>query len=219
MFRVGFVIVLAFFAFSQSIRSCPLPSDAVFPFDGKTLQGWVRRDGTPPKWNVRDGYVEVVPGTGDIQTEFLFGDADIHVEFWVPYRPDKHGQERGNSGVYIQSLYEVQILDSWENPTYFAGGAGALYRQIEPKQNASLPPEKWQTFDIHFRAPRTEASGQVTEKGSITVIFNGIPVIEEGRFDRPTGAEGKKKPSSPGPLRLQDHGSRVRFRNIWIRPG
>ena len=202
---------------SASPVSSP-PSGAVVVFDGKGLNGWSRRDGGTPKWEVQGGYLEVVPGTGDIQSEQVFGDADIHVEFWIPYMPDKHGQDRGNSGVYIQGLYEVQILDSWENPTYFAGGAGALYRQIEVKQNASLPPEHWQAFDIRFQAPRTDSTGRVTEKGTITVVHNGVPVIEGGRFERPTGAEGRKKPHSPGPLRLQDHGSRVRFRNIWVKP-
>jgi hypothetical protein len=131
--------------------------------------------------------------------------------------PDKKGQARGNSGVYIQGRYEVQILDSFENDTYSMGECGALYGIIAPSKKASKPPEQWQTYDITFRAPKMEGD-KVIEKGEITVVHNGITVIDKGRFAKTTAGATDEKLAEPGPIRLQDHGDKLRFRNVWVKP-
>jgi hypothetical protein len=213
---VGLSFVPAGPTVREGVRSRP-PPGAVVLFNGKDLSGWVGTRGRPADWRVAEGYLEVVPGTRDIQTRQEFGDCRLHVEFRVPLMPGKTSQTRGNSGVYIQSRYEVQILDSFHNPTYFAGECGALYGTIPVSRNACAPPERWQTFDITFRYPRIEAD-RVIVPGRLRVIHNGIPVIEDGCFERPTGAARKMPWAARGPIRLQDHGAPVRFRNLWIEP-
>ena len=188
-------------------------------FNGKDLQGWINtKTKEPAAWKVEGDTVQVIPGMGDIQTVAEFEDFDLHAEFWIPYLPEKTGQDRGNSGIFLQGRYEIQILDSWNNPTYLDGTCGSLYKLIPPLANMSLPPENWQTYDIQFRSPRLNESGQVTEKGEVTVVHNGQLVIERGLFERGTGSAGKMKQGIPGPIRLQDHGSAVRFRNLVITP-
>jgi hypothetical protein len=195
------------------------PPGATVLFGGKSLDGWVTRRGRPPGWKVAHGYVEVVPGTGDIWTKEKFGpDFQLHVEFWIPPSVGKSGQERGNSGVYLQGRYEVQVLDSFKNETYSLGMCGALYGIIAPGKNASKPPGQWQTYDITFRAPRVDGAGTVVEKGELTVVHNGETVIDRGRFAKPTLGALDEKLGEPGPIRLQEHGDPVRFRNIWIKP-
>jgi hypothetical protein len=188
-------------------------------FNGKDLTGWVStKTKGSTTWKVDGDTVEVVPGTGDIQTIAEFEDFDLHAEFWIPYLPEKTGQDRGNSGIFLQGRYEIQILDSWNNPTYLDGTCGSLYKLIPPLANMSLPPETWQTYDIQFRSPRLNEAGQLTEKGEVTVVHNGQLVIERGLFERGTGSAAKMKQGIPGPIRLQDHGSAVRFRNLVITP-
>jgi hypothetical protein len=201
----------------------PPPPGARVLFDGRDLSAWIRRrDGKPAAWIVNDGYMEVVPGEGFLMTKEKFRDFQLHLEFWIPLMADKHGQDRGNSGVYLQGRYEVQILDSFNEPTDPDRACGALYTILAPLTNACLQPEEWQTYDITFRAPRTDGQGRVMEKGEITVIQNGIPIIQHGRFDRITDIKHDTALDSrlgdPGPIMLQDHGARVRFRNIWIKP-
>ncbi len=186
-------------------------------FEGENLHAWQSISGDMPAWELHDDYVEVMPESGDLRTKQVFGDFELSLEFWLPHEPEKTGQNRANSGIFLQGLYEVQILDSTENPTYADGMCGALYKQIAPSQNACLPAEQWQTLEIKFAAPRVDASGAVLSKGTITVILNGIKVIDSGRFDRPTGSRGRMRQGGPGPIVLQDHGSPVRFRNIRIR--
>src|SRR5208282_1540734 len=123
-------------------------------FNGRDLGGWVRTKGGEPAWKVQDGYLEVVPGSGDIQTVDTFDDFELHAEFWIPLMADKHGQDRGNSGIFLQGRYEIQVLDSYQNETYANGACGSLYKLIAPLVNASLPPENWQTYDIKFFSPR-----------------------------------------------------------------
>ena len=186
-------------------------------FNGNDLTGWVQsKDGSTPKWKVENDYFEVVPGTGDIQTQEVFEDFNLHAEFWIPYLPNKTGQDRGNSGIFLQGRYEIQILDTWNNETYLDGICGALYKLIAPSANMSLPPEQWQTYDINFRAPRLDEDGRVREKGEVSVVLNGQVVIERGLFERGTGSAAKQKQGIPGPIRLQDHGSPVRFRNLVV---
>lgn len=203
--------------FFWAICSSLYATDTISLFNGENLLGWTRKDGTPPQWIVRDGYLEVVPGTGDIQTQSLFTDFDLHVEFWIPYLPDKRGQDRGNSGVYLLGRYEIQILDTHQNETYENGTCGALYKTIAPLMNACLPPEHWQSFDIRFKNPRVDDFGNVTP-GDLTVELNGRTIIDHYPISRPTGAAGKEKQGVPGPLRLQEHGAPVRFRNVWVTP-
>jgi hypothetical protein len=199
----------------------PPPKDAIVIFDGKDkeLSGWTTRDGESAAWKIQEGYMEVVPGKHDIMTKEKFGpDFQLHVEFWLPLMADKKDQARANSGVYLQGRYEIQILDSYMNDTYEKGECGALYGIIGTSKNANKPPEQWQTYDITFHSPRVDDDGKVTEKGRLTVVFNGETVIDDGRFDKNTAGEIDTKLGTPGPILLQDHGCKVRFRNIWLKP-
>jgi len=197
------------------------PGGAIVLFDGKDLSGWVTRSGKPARWKVRDGYVEV--SGEDIMTREKFGpDFHLHVEFWLPLMPRATGQGRANSGVYLQGRYEIQVLDSYHNDTYANGSVGALYGLIAPdkkaQEKAIRPPEQWQTYDIYFHAPRVSDNRHVTQKGRITVVLNGVPIIKDGKFDRVTGGAADDHIGSPGPIRLQNHGCKVRYRNIWLQP-
>ena len=197
------------------------PSDAVVLFDGKDLSHWRgTKEGTELRWEVRDGYVEVVPKTGDISTRDEFGDCQLHIEWATPAEVKKDGQGRGNSGVFLMQRYEVQVLDSYQNKTYFHGQAGSIYRQYAPLVNASRRPGEWQTYDIIFKAPRFDEEGRVTERARITVLHNGVLIQNNVEI---YGSTDDKKPAlyiahgPAAPLTLQNHGDPVRYRNIWIR--
>jgi hypothetical protein len=196
------------------------PSDAVVLFDGTDLSKWQHKDGTPAKWKVENGYAEVVAKTGFIYTKQSFGDCQLHVEFREPTPPHGESQERGNSGVFLMGLYEVQVLDSYENKTYADGQASALYGQYPPLVNASRPPGQWQWYDIVFHGPRFDADGKLLRPARVTVFHNGVFVQDNVELSGPT-AHGQRPPykAQPDklPLALQDHGNPVRFRNIWIR--
>jgi len=196
------------------------PSDAIVLFDGKNLDKWRSTDGSPAKWQVRDGYVEVAPGTGDIRTADSFGDCQLHIEWATPAIPKGEGQERGNSGVFLMDRYEIQVLDSYGNKTYYHGQAGSVYKQYAPLVNASRPPGEWQSYDIIFKAPKFDEQGKVTERARVTVLHNGVLIQNNVEIygntyhDRPA-LYTAHPPREP--LRLQDHGNPVRYRNIWIR--
>jgi hypothetical protein len=196
------------------------PSDAVVLFDGKDLSKWQQQDGSPAKWKVENGYVEVVPKTGELRTKEPFGDCQLHVEFREPTPPHGESQERGNSGVFLMGLYEVQVLDSYENKTYADGQASALYGQYPPLVNAARPPGEWQWYDIVFHGPRFDASGKLLRPARFTVFHNGVLVQDNVELTGPT-AHGARPPYKVTPeklpLGLQDHGNPVRYRNIWIR--
>jgi hypothetical protein len=206
----------------------PPPKGAIVLFDGKDLSGWTTRTGKPAQWKVQNGYVEIVSGKGDILTREKFGpDFQLHVEFWLPLMPDAKGQARANSGVYLQGRYEIQVLDSYKNDTYANGSVGALYGIIAPdkaaQEKAVKPPEQWNTYDITFHAPRVDGSGKVTEKGRLTVVLNGVTIIDNGSFDKTTGGAIDNNLGQPGPILLQDHHNKegkanVRYRNIWLQP-
>ena len=197
----------------------PPPDGAVILFDGKSLDGWAGSDGKAAPWKVENGYLEVVPGKRDIHTTQEFGpDFKLHAEFWLPLMADKHGQARANSGIYLVGRYEVQVLDSYKNDTYPDGACGAMYKILTPSKNANKPPEQWQTYDITFKSPRVDDQGKVTSSGELTIVFNGETIIDKGKFDKVTDGAMDKKLGVPGPLRLQDHGCKVRFRNIWYQP-
>jgi hypothetical protein len=197
------------------------PSDAVVLFDGKDLSKWQAREGGgPAKWKVENGYMETFKGAGYIATRESFGDCQLHVEFRTPVPATGESQARGNSGVFLMSLYEIQVLDSYENKTYADGAASAVYGQYPPQVNASRRPGEWQTYDIVFHAPRFDGAGKVTRPARATVLHNGVLVQDNVELVGPTANKVRlpyKAHPDKLPLALQDHGNPVRFRNIWIR--
>jgi hypothetical protein len=196
------------------------PSDAVVLFDGKDLSSWESVKGGPAKWTVGDGYFATVPGTGYIRTKASFGDCQLHVEWATPNPPHGVDQDRGNSGVFLHGLYEVQVLDSYESVTYADGQAAALYGQYPPLVNASRKPGEWQMYDIVFHGPRFDANGAVTRKAIFTVFHNGVLVQDHEELTGPTEHHARppyKVTPEKLPLALQDHNHPVRYRNIWIR--
>ncbi len=200
---------------------CGAPSDAVVLFDGASLAGWVSvADGTPAQWNVDGGYMEVKPSTGDIQTTAVLGDCQLHVEMAAPAVVKGDGQGRGNSGIFLMGCYEIQVLDCYENPTYPDGTSCAIYGQYPPLVNACRKPGEWQTYDIIWKGPRFDGETLV-KPARVTVLFNGIVVHHAQELQGPTQHRqlASYAPHAPElPLRLQDHGDLVRFRNIWYRP-
>ena len=202
------------------INPGPPPSDAVVLFNGKDLAQWKSdKDGGPAKWDVKDG-AATVNGTGGISTRQDFGDCQLHIEWAAPAQVKGDGQGRGNSGIFLQGRYEVQVLDSYDNKTYYHGQAGAIYKQHAPLVNASRKPGEWQLYDIIFHAPRFDAAGKLLQPGRITVLHNGVLVQDNVEILGTTSNRGKPK-YGPHPLKqplaLQDHKNPVRFRNIWIR--
>jgi hypothetical protein len=198
----------------------PAPSDAIVLFDGHDLSHWAGDKGEP-QWKVQDGYMEVVPHSGYIHTKEDFGDFQLHVEWAEPAKVKGNSQERGNSGVFLQGIYELQVLDSYDNPTYADGQCGGMYGQTPPLANACKKPGEWQTYDIIFEAARFGDDHQLIRPASVTVIQNGVLLHHKQAFLGPTGhkilANYKKETPDRGPIALQDHGNPVRFRNIWIR--
>ena len=195
------------------------PNDAVVLFDGKDPSKW-NGVGGEGGWKVENGYMEIVPGAGAIQTRAYLGDCQLHLEWAAPVEVTGAGQERGNSGVLLMGLYELQILDGYANPTYADGAAAALYGQYPPLVNACRRPGEWQAFEILWTAPRF-AGGQVARPAYVTVLHNGVVVHHHTALLGPTqhGRVATYRPHPPtGPLQLQDHGARVCYRNIWYRP-
>ena len=195
------------------------PADATVLI-GTDLSRWQKEGGGAPGWKVEQGYVEVVPGAGGIVSRDAFGDAQLHVEWMAPLPAVGESQERGNSGVFLMGRYEVQVLDSYENQTYPDGQASAIYGQFPPLVNASRPPGEWQTYDIIFHRPRFDAAGKVTSPARFTVLHNGVLVQDNVVLSGPTAHQRRPpygKHEDRLPLSLQDHGTKVRYRNIWIR--
>ncbi len=198
----------------------PPPSDAVVLFDGSNLNEWRGQDGGPARWIARDGYVEVAPGTGTLVSARSFGDVQLHIEWRTPTPPQGNGQDRGNSGVFLMGMYEVQVLDSYQNDTYPDGQAGAIYGQNPPLVNASRPPGAWQTYDIVFRRPRFNPDGSLQRPARLTVIHNGVLIQDGFELSGPTAHRARPSYTAHAdklPLRLQDHGNPTRYRSIWIR--
>jgi hypothetical protein len=196
------------------------PSDAVILFDGTDLSGWASRDDGPAQWKVENGYMEVVARTGDIHTRAEFGDCQLHVEWAAPAEVVGDSQGRGNSGVFMMGRYEIQVLDCFDNPTYADGTTGAIYGQYPPLVNACRAPGEWQTYDIIWEGPRFEGD-LLVRPAYVTVIHNGIVLHHRQELHGGTGHRNTP-PYTPhpenGPLKLQDHGNPMRFRNIWYRP-
>jgi hypothetical protein len=199
------------------------PSDAIILFNGKDVnKEWEDSRGNPTKWIVKDGELVCVKGSGVIQTKRKFNDFQLHVEWKAPAEVSGEGQGRGNSGVYLQGLYEVQVLDSYNNRTYRNGQAASMYKQYAPLVNASRKPGEWQTYDIIYTAPRfaNDSAGYFTPP-RVTVLHNGVLVQNNVSLRGPTlyigMPEYSVKKHGPGPVVLQDHGNPVAYRNIWIR--
>jgi hypothetical protein len=192
------------------------PADAIMLFDGKDLSGWVSA-GTekPAGWKVEKGYVKV-NGTGNIASKRSFKDFQLHLEFWLPLMAKATGQARANSGVYLQGLYEVQVLDSYGLASTWSD-CGGIYGVAVPLVNACRPPEQWQTYDVVFHAPKFDAQGNKASNARVTVLQNGILIHDNVEIPAPTLANLGNDPKAAGPLMLQDHGNAVRYRNIWIR--
>jgi hypothetical protein len=196
------------------------PRGAIVLFDGKDLSKWVSRDGrSPARWDiVPGGAMQVKPGTGDIMTREEFGSFQLHIEFKIPNMPHARGQARGNSGVYLHGLYEIQVLDSYQNQTYGKGGCGAIYGIKDPDKNMAKPPEQWQTYDITFIAPKFDDAGNLVAKPRVTVRWNGVLVHDNVEIPQITAGGISDRMRKTGPILLQDHGDPVQYRNIWIRP-
>ncbi|WP_111643229.1 3-keto-disaccharide hydrolase [Marinimicrobium alkaliphilum] len=198
------------------------PSDAIVLFDGSDLNQWETTDGEPAQWTLNDdGSMTVKPGTGGIQTKQAFCDVQLHVEWRAPtvIEEGMDGQNRGNSGVFLQQRYEVQVLDSYNNRTYANGQAASIYKQHIPLVNAMRPTGEWQDYDIIFQAPRFTGQGDVDSPAHITVLHNGVLVQNHVEVKGTTAWIGEPSYESHdcAPLYLQDHGDLVSFRNIWIR--
>ena len=192
------------------------PSDAVVLFDGKDLSKWRNEKGGEARWVVEGGCA-TVNGTGSIFSKEEFGDVQLHLEWASPEKVDGEGQGRGNSGVYFQGRYEIQVLDCYHNKTYFDGMTGAFYSNFAPLVNACRKPGEWQSYDIVFRAPKMTADGKSLEPGSFTVFLNGILVQDHVPVKGSTTSAAFTGAVVKGPLMLQDHGNPVRYRNIWLR--
>jgi hypothetical protein len=204
----------------QPAKPGQAPSDATVLLNGKDLSNWEGEKGAAAQWTVESGYVMVKPDTGSISTKQAFGDCQLHVEFAEPVPAKGESQERGNSGVFPMGLYEIQVLDSYQNRTYADGQASAVYGQYPPLVNASLPPGEWQTYDIIFHGPRFSADGKLERPAHVTVLHNGVLTQDNVELTGPT-SNGVRPPykAHPAklPLTLQNHGNAVRYRNIWIR--
>ena len=216
--------MIASFALSILLASSQvgprLPKDAIVLFDGKGTSAWLDWDTSKPcRWPVKLGSLEVNVGTSDIFTKRQFGDYRLHVEFWLPRMPKMKGQNRANSGVFNQGRYEVQVLDSWNNPTYRFGGCGAIYGQKDPDRNSIRPPETWNAYDILFRAPQFDSTGKLITRPRISVWQNGIKIHDDVEIVKALEWYALEGPIPPkGPIRLQNHYCPVRYRNIWIVP-
>lgn len=196
------------------------PSDALVLFNGTNLDNWHNGKNEPAPWTVENGYLQVRPKSGDIYSKEEFGDCQVHIEWSAPNPPSGKSQGRGNSGLFLMGRYEVQILDTYNNPTYADGSASAIYGQTPPQVNSVRPPGEWNVYDVIWEAPRFK-EGKLEKPAHITVLVNGIVTQNHTMLigDTPWRSVGKYTPHSErGPLRLQDHGNPMRFRNIWVRP-
>jgi hypothetical protein len=196
------------------------PSDAIILFDGSHLNEWTNEKGEAAGWMVAGGCVTVKAGTGIIKTKRGFGDCQLHIEWRSPAEVKGEGQGRGNSGIFLQGLYEVQVLDCYNNITYSNGQTGSIYKQSIPLVNACKKPGEWQVYDIIYMAPRFSENGRVAVPGRITVLHNGVLIQNNVEIRGTTEYIGSPQLVVHGmkePLSLQDHGNPVSYRNIWIR--
>jgi len=199
---------------SDATMGAKPPDDAVVLFDGERLGGWLKLDGkTAADWPVSEGSFTV--GKGNIVSEKRFGNFQLHLQFNVPYMPKARGQGRGNSGVFLDGMYELQVLDSYGLKLQ-DNDCGAIYKQIVPAVNACKPPLQWQTYDVTFFKAVVD-QGKVVRKARVTVVQNGVPTIANAEISITPGGINLKE-GQDGPIVLQDHGNAVEYRNIWIKP-
>jgi hypothetical protein len=209
---------------TPGITNADAPSDATILYNGNGLGAFQKKDGSPAGWRIdADGAVTDIKGAGDLITKEAFGNCQLHIEFREPAEVKSSGQGRGNSGVYIMGKYEIQVLDSYNNPTYSNGQAGAVYKQHVPLVNASRKPGQWQSYDIIFTAPKFKENGELESPARVTVIHNGVLIQNNVTILGTTDWVMKpkyKKHATKLPLMLQDHGddgNPISYRNIWIR--
>lgn len=204
-----------------NINAQRVPDDAIVLFDGTDLSQWVSRKdpGQTAPWEIHNGQLIVKPKTGDIQTKEIFDNLQLHIEWKSPEDIKGSGQGRGNSGIFLQGMYEIQILDNNNNPTYVNGQAGSLYKQRPPLVEVRPDNDGWHSYDIIYTAPVFNPDGQLVRKGNVTVLHNGVLIQNHTVIEGTTEYIGLPKiiPHGKGPIILQDHGDQVRFRNIWIR--
>ncbi|WP_281541983.1 3-keto-disaccharide hydrolase [Maribacter aestuarii] len=199
------------------------PSDAIILFDGISFDGWMHtQDSTAVKWHLNeDGSMTVADKTGNIRTKQEFGDVQLHIEWKSPLPVQRDGQNRGNSGVFLNGMYEVQVLDNNDNDTYVNGQVGSIYKQGPPLAMASVPTGEWNVYDIIYHAPEFNEEGGKVKSATVTVLHNGVLIQDHTEIKGTTPYIGwpKNPPHGKGPLMLQDHGddSRVSYRNIWVR--
>ncbi len=195
------------------------PSDAIVLFNGSDLSHWTNLKGKNAEWSVADGIMTVAPGKGDIQTKQNFGSIQLHIEWRTPAVVKGEGQGRGNSGIFFQGIYELQVLDSYNNRTYSNGQAGSIYKQTPPLVNASKGPGEWQTYDVIYMAPVFNEDGTYKKNPTITVFHNGVLIQNQTIIKGTTPYIGPPQvvKHEDGPLRLQDHSNPTSFRNIWVR--
>lgn len=206
------------------------PSDAIVLFNGKNLNQWKStKDSTSAKWIVADNIMTVNKASGDIQTKKTFTNYQLHIEYRIPQNETGTGQARGNSGIFLAALpwgaggYELQVLDSYRNPTYVNGQAGSIYKQAVPLSNAAKKPGEWQTFDVIWSAPRFSQYGVLLSLARVTVIHNGVLVQNNVTIlgDTPNAGQPAYRRHGPAPIKLQAHGDKsepISYRNIWVRP-
>lgn len=195
------------------------PSDAIVIFNGTDLNSFISGDGSLAKWEVKDGAFTVVKGTGDIKTKQTFGSCQLHIEWRSPAVVESEGQGRGNSGIFLMERYELQVLDNFNNKTYANGQAGSIYKQAIPLINACRKPGEWQTYDVIFTAPKFNKDGMLLSSAKITVLHNGVLIQNNTELKGPSEYIGLPvyKAHEKAPIKLQDHGNPVSYRNIWIR--
>lgn len=199
------------------VKPGPVPSDAI---SLATLEDWQDQNGKAAGWDFKDGIFTVKQGGGDLVSKKKLGDAQIHIEWRTPTPATGEGQGRGNSGVFLMERYEIQILDSYENRTYSNGQAASIYKQHLPLVNATTPPGTWQTYDIVFTAPKFAADGKLEKPAYVTLLHNGVLVLNHVEIKGETVYVGEAKYEAHGAkesLRLQNHGNPVSYRNIWVR--
>ncbi len=204
---------------TPAIKPGDAPSDAIVLFDGKDLSKWSDNSGGDAKWELKDGAMTVTKGASDIKTKQTFGDIQLHIEWRAPAEVVGEGQGRGNSGIFLQDRYELQVLDSYESVTYSNGQAGSIYKQSIPLVNACLKPGEWQMYDVIYNAPHFSENGRVLVPAFVTVIHNGVLVQNHTQINGPTEYKGLPVYQTHGKasLRLQNHGNPVSYRNIWVR--
>lgn len=198
------------------------PSDAILLFKGTDLDQWVSQKDTtkPAAWEIKDGYFEVVPGSGGIQTKMKFSDVQLHLEWSAPDDVEFSGQGRGNSGLFLQNRYEIQILDSYNNRSYSNGQAASVYKDAPPLVNAMRSPGEWNTYDVIYTAPRFGEDGKLESQARVTLLHNGVVVQNDTHIQGLTlyiGLHTYAESHGEDVISLQDHGTRVQFRNIWVR--